>query len=249
MRNMLLAAAFDGTAYCGFQRQKNGLSVQQVLEEAIEKAVGQKIILHGCSRTDAGVHAREFYLNFKTESLIPADRFPYALNSLLPDDVSVLSAREVREDFHARFCCAGKEYTYEMYLSPVRDPFLHRRALRCPSDLDLPSMQKAAAFFEGAHDFEAFAAANRTTKTTVRSIFSCRVEASGKNVTLRVHGDGFLYNQVRIMTGTLLYVAKGKLAASDIPEILLSKKRKCAGPTVPPYGLYLNRVFYNEKEF
>lgn len=248
VRNIVLFLAFDGTAYHGWQVQPNAPTVQQTVQDALERALGERPALIGCSRTDAGVHAREFVCNFRTESRIPCEGLLKSLNTFLPNDVSVLRCFRVPDDFHARYSAAGKEYCYELYTSPARDPFLHNRALHYPYPLDAEKTDTAARLFCGTHDFKAFRAsgANPNGRGTVRTITTCRCERIGSRVVFTVAADGFLYNMVRIIVGTLLYVAQGKIAPASLPALIDGGNRVCGGPTVPACGLYLNRVFYDK---
>lgn len=242
MRNFKVTMAYDGSAYHGFQRQGNALAVQQVVEEAIEKLIGEKAVIYGCSRTDTGVHARQFVFNFHTDSTITEKGVIYGLNTLLPDDIAILTCEEVPDDFHARYCCLGKEYEYLIHNSRIKDPFFATTAYRYGYELDVTLMHKAAQAFVGEHDFKAMCAAACDKENTVRTINSFTAERNGDIVKFTVSGNGFLYNMVRIMVGTLLAVNEGKI--SDIESILASRDRTKAGRTVPPQGLYLNRVFY-----
>lgn len=249
MRNVALLLKFVGTNYSGWQRQKNADSIQGALEDAIAHVTGAKSGVTGCSRTDAGVHANFFVCNFKTDATIPEKNLPLALNSFLPGDIAVQRATDVPEPFNARFDCVKKEYVYRIYQSKIRDPFLENRAYRYIHAFDLEEAKSASRAFVGTHDFTAFAASGRTTKTSVRTIYSSGMEKKGGEIFFIVSGDGFLYNMVRIMAGTLLLVAGGKIKAADIERIIKSRDRKEAGPTAPAHGLYLNRVFYEDKEF
>ena len=244
VRNIALLLAYDGSAYHGWQVQKNAVSVCGTLQRAIGKATGRPVTLHGCGRTDAGVHAQYYVANFCTGSAIPVDRLPYALNSHLPPDIAVRAAAEVPSGFHAIGSCLRKEYTYRVYPTRRRDPFYHNRAYFWPYAIDLDAVRAAAAFFVGTHDFNALAGAAGNTKTTVRTVHYCEVEEKPPLVQIRVCANGFLYNMVRSMVGTLLYVGMGKLAADDLPRILISRDRTLAGPTAPPEGLYMTGVWY-----
>lgn len=242
MRNFKVTMAYDGTAYHGFQRQSNALAVQQVVEEAIEKLIGEKAAIYGCSRTDTGVHARQFVFNFHTESTINERGIVYGLNSLLPDDIAILSCEQAHEDFHARYHCKGKEYEYLIHNSSIKDPFYATSAYRYWYKLDAERMNEAAQSFVGEHDFKAMCAAACDKENTVRMIHSFTVQRNGDMVSFKVSGNGFLYNMVRIMVGTLIAYSEGK--TDDIESVLSSRDRTLAGKTVPPHGLYLNKVFY-----
>ncbi|MCL2514281.1 MAG: tRNA pseudouridine(38-40) synthase TruA, partial [Oscillospiraceae bacterium] len=198
----------------------------------------------GCARTDAGVHANEYYCNFKTEKEIPLQKIPYALNANLPYDIAVLSCAEAQPDFNARFSCKSREYIYKIWNSEFRNPFLHKKALHYRYHLDAELLDSEARAFLGIHDFFAFQSVGTEVKTTVRMVKKAAVERAGDMVIFTVEADGFLYNMVRIMTGTLLSASEGKIEKGKIPEIILSKDREKAGFTAPAEGLYLNRVEY-----
>lgn len=246
MRNILLLLRFDGAAYHGWQVQKNGVTVQQVLQDALETVLRERPPVTGCSRTDAGVHALAYACNFRTDRTILCAGLVRALNACLPDDLAVFACREVPPDFHARYAAHEKEYVYRILNTPARDPFERGRALHVPSRLDEAVMDAAARGFLGTHDFAAFQAAGSSVKDTVRAVSAAEVRRKGGLVLFRVRADGFLYNMVRIMAGTLLYAARGKLRPEDIPAVVASRNRTAAGPTAPAHGLYLNRVFYDE---
>lgn len=245
MRNLLLTIAYDGAAYHGWQVQQNALSVQAVFQEALRRVLGERPDLKGCSRTDTGVHAREYGISFQTAHAIPCHRLVFALNRFLPPDIAVFSCREVPADFHARYSCAGKEYVYEIWNGEIRSPFLQGRALHYRYPLDTGLLQEAAAHYLGTHDFTSFCTVDRRERRNMeRTVTRSSVSRDGRLVSFTVRADGFLYNMVRIMTGTLLRVAQGKLTPDAIPAILAARDRKAAGPTAPACGLYLNRVFY-----
>ena len=244
MRNLLLTLRFDGSAFHGWQLQPNGLTVQEALGDAIARATSYKPVLHGCSRTDAGVHARMFCCNFRTESAIPTNRLPAALNFYLCSRIAVLDCVEVPEDFHARYSCKGKTYCYLIRNARVRDPFLLDRALLEPAPLDEALLNREAKAFFGAHDFAAFCAAGSSVKSTVRTVRRAEVVRAGEEVRLFFEADGFLYNMVRIMVGTLLEIARGRLPQGCIPGIIESRQRERAGYTAPAEGLYLWEVGY-----
>ena len=244
-RNLLLKLAYDGTRYHGWQIQENAVTVQQVFQEALCKVTGRQEDLKACSRTDTGVHAREFCVSLKTESPIPEERLVAALNHYLPQDMAVRSCQRVGEDFHARYSCKGKEYCYEIWNHPVREPFLAGRALHYWYPIDEALLDQAARHYLGSHDFSSFCTLDKRERGDLtRRVFTSRVERQGDLVVFTVGADGFLYNMVRIMVGTLLRVQQGKFSPEDIPGILEAKDRKAAGPTAPACGLYLNRVFY-----
>ena len=246
MRNLKVGIAYNGTAYHGWQRQDNGITVQQVVEESMSRILGQEVIVHGCSRTDAGVHAKEFYFTASVDNGIPCNGFIKAMNGLLPDDIAVLSCEDVPMDFHARFSAKGKEYLYLVNNSERKDVFRKGMALTYPLHLDEKLLDRAAKLFIGEHDFGAFckAEAKEHLKSTVRTVYDFRVIRNGDDVMFYVSGNGFLHNMVRIMVGTLIYVNEGKRSESDITAAIKTGNRELAGKTVPPCGLYLNKVIY-----
>ena len=247
MRNIALKLMYNGTAYHGWQVQKNAVTVCETLEKAIAKIPGEKVHLTGCGRTDAGVHAEHYIANFKTNSRIPVERFPYAINTHTPEDIAVKEAYEVAEDFNAIGSCIKKEYTYRIYNSRFKNPFYVNRAYFYPQHLAEEFLTRAANYFVGTHDFRAVRSVGTETKSTVRTIYWCNVERSGDLLELKVCANGFLYNMVRAITGTVLYAAEGKLSPEDIPAILEGGDRTAAGPTVPPGGLYLTRLWYEDE--
>jgi len=247
MRNLLLTICYDGSRYHGWQIQQNSLAVQQAFQDALQKVLGETPNLKGCSRTDSGVHAYAYCISLKTEHDIPCDRLLGALNHFLPSDIAVLGCREVPMDFHARYSCEGKEYVYKIWNTPIRSPFLDGHALHYWYKIDLEKLNEAAHCFVGSHDFTSFCTLDsRKRGDMTRTVTKAELKKEGDLITFTVAADGFLYNMVRIMIGTLLHVAQGKLKPQDIPIIMDAKDRKAAGPTAPPYGLYLNRVFYDE---
>lgn len=247
MRNLLLTIRYDGANYHGWQIQQNAVSVQQVFQDALEKILGCRPDLKGCSRTDSFVHALEFCVSFHTEHEIPCKRLVGALNHFLPDDIAVLSCREVPDDFHARYSCAGKEYVYHIWNRQTPDPFLRNRVLHYWYPLDLERLNQAAACFLGAHDFTSFCAKDaREPGNMTRTVTKAEWSRSGDMVQFSVAADGFLYHMVRIMVGTMLWVAQGKLKPEEIRHILQAEDRAAAGPTAPPQGLYLKKVFYED---
>ena len=245
MNNIAVKLRYDGSAYHGWQVQKEDATIAQTLEEALERVLGHRVKVTGCGRTDAGVHALRYCANFRTDSSIPVDRIPLAVNAQLPGDIALSDAVIVPEDFNAISSCIKKEYVYKILNSNIRDPFLEKRVCFYPQHLDLSLMQAAAAEFEGTHDFKAVRSEGTNTKTTIRTVYSCRVEKEGDLITVSVCADGFLYNMCRAIVGTLVYASYGKLRPEEIPAILESRDRRLAGPTMPPQGLYLNRVWYD----
>ena len=248
MRNLALTLMYEGTRYHGWQVQKTEVTVAQTLEEAAAQVVGHPVHMTGCGRTDAGVHAKVYVANFRTSSTIPAERLPYALNTHLPPDVVVTRAFEVPERFNAIASCVRKEYTYLIYNARIRDPFYVNRAWFYPSVLDETRMQRAADQFVGTHDFAAVRSVGTEVKSTVRTVYYYKVSRSGNLISLRVCANGFLYNMARAMAGTVVYAAEGKFPPEQIGQILAEGNRTAAGPTVPPGGLYMTQLWYDDGE-
>lgn len=247
MQNILLVLMYDGSVFHGWQVQENAITVQEVFQNAVSRILGSCPDIKGSSRTDAGVHANMYCISMKIEHNIPCERLVAALNHHLPSKVAVLSACEVPLDFHARYSCIGKEYIYKIWNSPVRNPFLDGYALHYWYHLDIDRLNRAAEHFLGAHDFTSFCTLdNRTKGDFTRTIKNLHIDRDKELVTLTIEADGFLYNMVRIIVGTLLRVAQGKIQPEEIPYIIDALDRKKAGPTAPPHGLYLNHVCYEE---
>ncbi|MDR0838677.1 MAG: tRNA pseudouridine(38-40) synthase TruA [Oscillospiraceae bacterium] len=244
MRNIALRLSYDGTRYHGWQEQRSDVTVAGTLTRAVNRVCGDVSHITGCGRTDAGVHAERYCANFRTESTIPAERLPYAINTLLPADIAVSAAIDAPEDFNAVLSCEKKEYIYKIVCSRLRDPFLNGRAYFYPKALDIDAMGEAAGHFVGTHDFAAVRSVGTETKTTVRTVHWFEISRGGENVEMRVCADGFLYNMARAMVGTLIYVSEGKIRAEEIPALLETRDRRLAGPTVPPWGLYLAQIWY-----
>ncbi|MBQ7288236.1 MAG: tRNA pseudouridine(38-40) synthase TruA [Clostridia bacterium] len=245
MKRFLLKLQYDGTHYHGWQVQANAVTVQEVLQDVLRSLTnGDVQSITGCSRTDSGVHANGFYCHFDTGSRITATQFVRALNAKLPEDIAVLHCREVDPQFHARYSAKGKQYIYRFYHSAVHDPFRHAYALRLDKPLSLSLLNSAAEQFIGTHDFSAFCATGSSVENTVRTITECSFSHQDNETVFTVTGNGFLYNMVRIMVGTLLEVQNGKIPAEDISKIINGKCRTAAGKTAPPYALYLNEVYY-----
>ena len=244
MKRILLTVEYDGTAYAGWQRQINGLAVQQVLEEKLSKACGEPIRVTGASRTDAGVHAAGQRVHFDTGCSIPPERFPFVLNTILPGDIRVQAGREVPADFHARFLSDGKCYTYRIINNRHGSALLRRTHVHVPVPLDLAPMREAARDLLGRHDFAAFQAAGGTAKTTWRTIRSVDLRQEGPCITFTIEGNAFLYNMVRIIAGTLIDIGQGKRDTAAFRRALTTRDRLELGPTAPPHGLELTRVDY-----
>jgi tRNA pseudouridine38-40 synthase len=236
---------YDGTEYHGWQVQKKDRTVCGTVESALSKLTGETVKVTGCGRTDAGVHALSYCANFKSNTGIPLERLPLAVNSLLPPDIAVLKAVEVEDSFNSILSCNKKEYTYRIVNSRIRDPFLKNRVYFYPSPLDDKIMKSAASQFVGTHDFAAVRSVGTETKTTVRTIYYCDIERNGQEITMKVCADGFLYNMVRAIMGTVIYCAEGKIDPKDIPMLLETRDRRLTGPTVPPQGLYMSHIWYD----
>ena len=241
-----LTLRYDGTAYHGWQVQPGVPTVQEALQDAIQAVTGVRSGVIGCSRTDAGVHADMFCCTFDTDSPLRGNKLCSALNFYLPPDIAVYRAQERAADFHPRYGALGKRYVYRIWNGPQRHPVYARYALHRNRPLDAGALNQAAAAFVGTHDFAGFCAAGSDVQGTVRTVRRCGVERQGDMVLFTVEADGFLYNMVRIMVGTLLDVADGRIAAQDLPAILDSTDRTRAGATAPAQGLCLQEVFYGE---
>lgn len=239
-----LIIEYDGINYCGWQRQKKDNSVQQTIEEALHTLTGKKTVLHSAGRTDAGVHALGQVAHFDTRANIPPDKYSFALNALLPPDVRIRKSVKVSDSFHARFDAKKKRYRYVIFNSPHASAVLRNGSMHVPVPLDIKKMREAAAHLVGEHDFSAFTSARLPMKNKVRRVYGIKIAKRGDLITIDVVGNGFLYNMVRIIAGTLIYVGQGKLAAEDIPAILQSRDRRRAGITAKPQGLFLAEVRY-----
>lgn len=248
MRNLKVTLAYDGTKYHGFQTQLDPAlpTVQDQLELALQRLTGESIKLNCAGRTDAGVHARGQVINFLTKSRIPTERFHLAMNSLLPNDIAVIEATEAEQNFHARFAAKGKHYRYTILNQRIPSPFDRLYAYQVYQSLDIDKMQVAAQRIVGTHNFRAFCSSRSQVKNFVRTVWSCEVSFSYEDsiVKIDVTGDGFLYNMVRIIAGTLIDIGKGKLNPDYVSAMLLSQDRTEAGTTAPPQGLCLIRVWY-----
>jgi tRNA pseudouridine38-40 synthase len=247
---ILLKISFVGSSYCGWQAQNNGKTVQQTLTDAANKLLGFECDVTGCSRTDSGVHANMFCATVSKkkessiETTIPITSLPRAINCFLPDDISVFDAELVPDDFHARYSVKYKEYIYKIYTRPERDAFLSGRVWHIPKKLDVTAMDKAAKLFVGKHDFSAFMAQGSKITDPTRTVFEAEVTCRDDIITFKVSADGFLYNMVRIMAGTLVDVGEGRIEPETVETIIKGQKRSDAGRTAPPQGLYLNKVVY-----
>ncbi len=243
MKRMLLTISYDGTAYHGWQVQPNGITVQQTLQDALEKLLGNRVAVTGCSRTDAGVHARQFACHIDCENHFPESAFLKGLNSLLPNDIAVIECREVPSDFHARYNAVGKKYIYSMYTG-VLNPFESRYMLHLESIPDIDLMNKFCDGIIGTHDFAGFSCSKRTVEDTVRTITECRVFTIDNKIFFEIKGNGFLYNMVRILAGTALAVGQNRLEYDCYKQVFDEKDRSKAGETLPAFALILDTVYY-----
>lgn len=247
MRRILLRVAYDGTNYHGWQLQKNAATIEEKLNEAISMLTGEEIQVIGASRTDAGVHALGNVAVFDTESKIPAEKFSYALNSRLPEDIVVQESGEVAIGFHPRHTSCKKTYEYTILNRTFPLPEYRNSVMHYYGTLDVEKMKEAASFFIGEHDFAAFCSAGAQVETTVRTIYELSVEKKGELILIRVTGNGFLYNMVRIITGTLLEVGKGRILPERMANIISSCNRENAGPTAPAKGLKLLKICFEDE--
>ena len=244
MRRIHLIVEYDGTNYAGWQRQANALAVQQVIEEKLRRLTGEPIVIHGASRTDAGVHALGQSAHFDTDSRIPAEKFSYALNALLPPDIRISRSEAVPDDFHARFSTRGKRYRYLFYDDRHAGALNRNTHAHSIYQLDEGLMAAEAEALIGRHDFRAFAASGSMVRDTVRAIWRAEIARDGHEVRLIVEGNGFLYNMVRIIAGTLRDIGSGKLAPGALRRAIETGDRLDLGVTAPAHGLTLMEVFY-----
>jgi len=242
---ILLVVEYDGTSYAGWQWQKNGLTIQEAIETAIEQALGQRCRVTGAGRTDAGVHALGQYAQFDIQSNIPPEKFSYVLNLVLPPDIRIRESRGVGEEFHVRKSAKMKHYRYKIYNAPHASALERFTTAHVRQTLDVNLMRVAAQYMVGTHDFAAFRAAGSDIVGTVRTIYSLEVTKIQELIYIDVKGNGFLYNMVRIIAGTLIDVGKGRIQPSAIPEILESQDRTRAGATAPAQGLTMMGVYYD----
>lgn len=244
MRNIRLTIEYDGTNYSGWQKQKTERTVQGSIEEAINKLTKEKVKLIGSSRTDAGVHARGMVANFKTNSRIPPNQFREAINTKLPDDISIIKSEEADEGFHATYCSLSKTYSYTI-INRYQKVALKKNYVHHVRDaLDIDKMKEACNYFIGMHDFKAFKTEGSSVKTTVRTIKELYIVSEGEKIKVFITADGFLYNMVRIIVGTLIRVGRGKIKPHEIEDIIVNGDRSKSGPCVSPKGLVLEKVYY-----
>ncbi|MBA1336372.1 MAG: tRNA pseudouridine(38-40) synthase [Firmicutes bacterium] len=246
MRNILITLEYDGTGYHGWQKQKNALGIQEVVEEGIMAITGEKVGITGAGRTDAGVHALDQKANFKTHSSIPVDKIPLALNSVLPRDIRIIGAEEVSLDFHARYNVIKKRYRYRIYNALFPTALFRNFCFHISDKLDIGNMTLASEYLVGRNDYTAFCSTGSNVKTKVRTIEYIKITKEDNMIDIVVQADGFLYNMARIIAGTLVEVGKGNMEIQKVKEILERKDRRFAGPTLPPQGLYLEKVCYNQ---
>lgn len=245
MRNLKVMMAFRGTNYHGFQRQPNAVTVQEVVEQALSRLLNEPVTIQGCSRTDTGVHAQQFCFSMQTEKTIPVRNFIRGACGYLPEDISILSVEDMPPDFHARYSCWAKQYMYRIHNSESKNPFTTDLELHYRRPLQLDLMREAAIHFVGEHDFASLCSNCTEKQSTIRTIYDITIEKDENTVILLVKGNGFLYNMVRILVGTLLSVNEGRIAVSELDDILASRDRTRAGVTAQAHGLSLYRVFYD----
>lgn len=244
----MLTISYDGTRYHGWQVQKNAITVQETVQNGLEAVLGVRPPLTGCSRTDAGVHAREFCCHLDCEDKIPENAFLKGLAAVLPRDITVLAVKRVENNFHARYNALGKTYTYRILNSCTADPFECRYSWHIERPLNLEAMNEFCSQLKGEHDFAGFSSSGRTVESTVRTVSDCHVERTGNIVTLTVTADGFLYNMVRIIVGTAVAVSDGRCELPLQSGIFENGRRSLAGDTAPPQGLFLQKVLYPEEQ-
>ena len=249
MEHIALLVSYDGTSYHGFQRQINGITIQEILEDTITNVTQNKTTINFSGRTDAGVHACGQVVDFYTSSNIPANKFSNALNSLLPEDIRILESVEVEDAFNSRFLATKKQYRYIISNAQIQNVFMRKYTWNIRQELDLERIISCSKLFIGKHDFSGFAAAHRSTKTNERTIYSFDIEKKNEFIIFTICGNGFLYNMVRIIAGTLVEAGLKKLTEQDIVETLKCGDRSKAGRTAPAHGLYLEKVIYEKDVF
>lgn len=256
MKRIKLTVAYDGTMYSGWQIQPLSPTIEQALDKAIEQVTGERIHVIGASRTDAGVHAMGNVAVFDTQSTIPGERWSYAINRFLPEDISVQESREVSPQFHPRHCNTVKTYEYLVYNAVFSNPKLRNYAWHVSGSIDINAMRDAAELLVGEHDFKSFCCVKTQAESTIRTVYSIEIEKQkaiygiqqAEAIIIRVHGNGFLYNMVRIIAGTLIQVGKGQKCVQDIHRMLDARNRCAAGPTAPPQGLTLMNIEYVDND-
>lgn len=244
MRNIKLTICYDGTRYSGWQSQKNGLAIQDVIQDIIKRMTGARVTVIGSGRTDAGVHAEAQVANFKTKTKIPLKKLQMGLNSMLPKDIAITYIEEAALKFNAQKSAKSKLYRYTIMNNDYMDPLRRHFAAKCFFKLNLSSMRKAAGYLTGRHDFRSFQAADEKERSSVRTIKSIKIEKDGDMVHIYVEADGFLYNMARNIAGTLVEVGRGRFEASYVKEIIAKRDRRSSGPTMPAKGLCMVKVRY-----
>lgn len=247
MKRVKMIVAYDGTNYKGWQVQPNGITIEEVLNKNLSNLLGEEIVVTGASRTDSGVHSLGNVAIFDTNTRMPADKISFALNQRLPEDIVVQGSCEVPSDWHPRYQNSRKTYEYRILNRTFRMPTRRLDTYFYHHPLDVEKMQKAASYLVGEHDFKSFCAIGAQVKTTVRTIYSCAVTKEDDIITIRVTGNGFLYNMVRIIAGTLVRVGGGEMQPEQIPEILAALDRNAAGPTAPAHGLTMIGLEYEDE--
>ena len=244
-RNIVLVISYDGTRYSGWQVQKNSTTVQEIFQNALKNVILEDVDIKGCSRTDAKVHANNYYVNFKISSRINVKNIINAMNRFLPYDICVKNAFEVSDDFHARYSCTGKEYVYKIWNHQIRNPFMHDYALHYWYDIDCENLRYVRKYIIGEHDFTSFATLDkRNAQNMIRNVHDFNVIRQENVIEIKISANGFLYNMVRIMVGTVLDIGLGRKSIDSIPQALATQNRHLAGRTAPASGLYLCDVYY-----
>ena len=244
MRNIKLTIEYDGKKFGGWQKQPDKLNIQGEIEEAIKQITDEDVELNASGRTDSGVHSLGQVANFKTNSKIEIDKFAVAINSKLKKSIVIKQAEEVDDNFHARYSCKGKKYRYIINNSYQGTAIYRDLECHIPQKLDIEKMREAIKYFEGEHDFKGFKASGTSSKSTIRNIYKAEIITEGERIMIELTGNGFMYNMVRIISGTIVEVGLGKIKPEEIPEIINSKDRTKAGKTLPAHGLYLVEVYY-----
>lgn len=245
MKRVKLTIAYDGTNYCGWQIQPNGITIEELVNKALRKLTGENITVIGASRTDSGVHAMGNVAVFDTETTIPSDRIAMAVNRILPEDIVVMKSEEVALDFHPRYCDCEKTYEYHIVNTRTLIPTKRLTNYFVSYELDIDKMREGAAYLLGEHDFASFCNIKTDVENTVRTVKELEILKNNEEITIRISGNGFLYNMVRIIVGTLIRVGRGFYQPEQVKEILEAKNRKAAGVTAPPHGLMLMEIRYN----
>lgn len=245
MRNIKLLIEYEGTNYSGWQTQKNAIGIQEVIEDSIERITGERVKLIGSGRTDGRVHALGQVANFLTSSTIPGESFKYALNVALPEDIKIIDSEEVPLDFHSRFDAKRKRYRYIIYNGKTPRPMYRNFSYYVERELNIEEMQESLSYLIGTHDFQSFMASKSEVDTTIRTIYSIEIIKKDEFIEIIVEGKSFLRHMIRIIVGTLVFIGTGKLKKESLNNIIQGKNRKLAGPTAPPQGLFLEKVYYD----